>query len=107
MGNDEETMSFRLSEKDIPSANVNMNTPRRDNNHGNINNENNNPNGSNYLPELEESPSHVPTQAVSGELQLDEIPVDWDENDPMHPHSMSKARRWTIVLIMCFGSLCV
>ncbi|KAJ5718000.1 drug/proton antiporter YHK8 [Penicillium malachiteum] len=33
--------------------------------------------------------------------------VRWDENDPMNPRSMSKARRWMIVIIVSMGSLCV
>jgi hypothetical protein len=34
--------------------------------------------------------------------------VNWDgENDPMSPRSMSKARKWAIVLIMASSALCV
>ncbi|KAL1976372.1 hypothetical protein VTN31DRAFT_2654 [Thermomyces dupontii] len=39
--------------------------------------------------------------------QQDEILVSWDENDPMHPHSMSRARRWLITVIVSLGSICV
>lgn len=33
--------------------------------------------------------------------------VRWEENDPMNPRNMSKARRWMIVIIVSTGSLCV
>ncbi|KAJ5504477.1 hypothetical protein N7463_007351 [Penicillium fimorum] len=33
--------------------------------------------------------------------------VGWEENDPMNPRNMSKARRWLIVIIISIGSLCV
>lgn len=33
--------------------------------------------------------------------------VDWDENDPMNPRNMGKARKWLIVIIVSMGSLCV
>lgn len=33
--------------------------------------------------------------------------VGWEENDPMNPRNMSKARRWLIVIIVSMGSLCV
>lgn len=33
--------------------------------------------------------------------------VCWDENDPMNPRNMSKARRWLIVIIVSTGSICV
>jgi hypothetical protein len=33
--------------------------------------------------------------------------VRWEENDPMNPRNMSKARRWMIVIIVSMGSLCV
>ncbi|KAJ5635597.1 uncharacterized protein N7484_008910 [Penicillium longicatenatum] len=33
--------------------------------------------------------------------------VCWEENDPMNPRNMSKARRWMIVIIVSTGSLCV
>ncbi|OQE09887.1 hypothetical protein PENVUL_c005G04071 [Penicillium vulpinum] len=33
--------------------------------------------------------------------------VGWEENDPMNPRNMSKARRWLIVIIISMGSLCV
>ncbi len=37
-----------------------------------------------------------------------EYDVDWDgENDPMHPRSMSKARKWLVVWIVSFSSACV
>lgn len=37
-----------------------------------------------------------------------EYDVNWDgENDPMHPRSMSKARKWLIVWIVSFSSACV
>ncbi len=37
-----------------------------------------------------------------------EYEVNWDgENDPMHPRSMSKARKWLIVWIVSFSSACV
>ncbi|KAJ5653613.1 hypothetical protein N7490_000616 [Penicillium lividum] len=36
-----------------------------------------------------------------------EYTVRWDENDPMNPRNMSKARRWMIVIIVSSGSLCV
>ncbi|KAJ5745657.1 hypothetical protein N7520_010839 [Penicillium odoratum] len=36
-----------------------------------------------------------------------EYTVRWDENDPMNPRNMSKARRWMIVVIVSSGSLCV
>lgn len=37
----------------------------------------------------------------------DEILVTWDENDPMHPFNMSRARRWLITVIVSLGSICV
>lgn len=38
----------------------------------------------------------------------DEFLVQWDgDADPLNPRSMSKLRRWLIVLIMCSSSLCV
>lgn len=33
--------------------------------------------------------------------------VGWEENDPMNPRNMSKARKWLIVIIVSTGSLCV
>lgn len=33
--------------------------------------------------------------------------VGWEENDPMNPRNMSKARRWLVVIIVSMGSLCV
>ncbi|KAJ5815351.1 hypothetical protein N7474_007128 [Penicillium riverlandense] len=33
--------------------------------------------------------------------------VGWDENDPMNPRNMAKARKWLIVIIVAMGSLCV
>ncbi|KAJ5169286.1 uncharacterized protein N7500_002069 [Penicillium coprophilum] len=33
--------------------------------------------------------------------------VGWEENDPMNPRNMSKARRWLITIIVSMGSLCV
>ncbi|PYH50083.1 MFS transporter [Aspergillus saccharolyticus JOP 1030-1] len=36
-----------------------------------------------------------------------EFTVSWDENDPMNPRNMSKARRWLITTIVSLGSLCV
>lgn len=33
--------------------------------------------------------------------------VGWDEGDAMNPRSMSKARKWMIVIIVSTGSLCV
>ncbi|KAI1829597.1 hypothetical protein DTO006G1_8334 [Penicillium roqueforti] len=33
--------------------------------------------------------------------------VGWEENDPMNPRNMSKARRWLVVVIISMGSLCV
>lgn len=33
--------------------------------------------------------------------------VAWDENDPMNPRNMNKARRWLAVLIVSVGSICV
>lgn len=34
--------------------------------------------------------------------------VRWDgDGDPMNPHSLSKARRWLIVVIVSMGSTCV
>ena len=37
-----------------------------------------------------------------------EFEVHWDgDNDPMNPRSMSKARKWVIVLIVSATSLCV
>ncbi|KAJ5533270.1 hypothetical protein N7494_009822 [Penicillium frequentans] len=33
--------------------------------------------------------------------------VRWEENDPLNPRNMSKARRWMIVIIVSTGSLCV
>ncbi|KAJ5375182.1 hypothetical protein N7517_007188 [Penicillium concentricum] len=33
--------------------------------------------------------------------------VGWEENDPMNPRNMSKARRWLVVIIISMGSLCV
>ncbi|KUM59560.1 hypothetical protein ACN42_g7584 [Penicillium freii] len=33
--------------------------------------------------------------------------VGWEENDPMNPRNMSKARRWLAVIIVSMGSLCV
>lgn len=37
-----------------------------------------------------------------------EFEVQWDgEHDPMNPRSMSKARKWVIVLIVSASSLCV
>lgn len=33
--------------------------------------------------------------------------VGWEENDPMNPRTMSKARKWLIVIIVSTGSLCV
>ena len=38
----------------------------------------------------------------------EEYEVHWDgENDPMHPQSMSKARKWLVVWIVSFSSACV
>ena len=38
----------------------------------------------------------------------EEYEVHWDgENDPMHPRSMSKARKWLVVWIVSFSSACV
>ena len=33
--------------------------------------------------------------------------VGWEDNDPMNPRNMSKARRWLVVIIVSMGSLCV
>lgn len=33
--------------------------------------------------------------------------VGWEENDAMNPRTMSKARKWLIVIIVSTGSLCV
>ena len=33
--------------------------------------------------------------------------VQWKENDPAHPRSMSALRKWTIVLIVSSSSTCV
>ena len=34
--------------------------------------------------------------------------VDWDgEDDPMNPRSMSRARKWVVVIIVSMSSLCV
>ena len=33
--------------------------------------------------------------------------VGWEENDPLNPRNMSKARRWLVVVIISMGSLCV
>lgn len=39
----------------------------------------------------------------------DPFEVEWDggDNDPLCPRSMKLARKWLIVFITCFGSLCV
>ena len=38
----------------------------------------------------------------------EEYEVHWDgENDPMHPRSMGKARKWLVVWIVSFSSACV
>ncbi|KAJ9488063.1 hypothetical protein VN97_g5240 [Penicillium thymicola] len=37
----------------------------------------------------------------------DAYTVGWEENDPMNPRNMSKARRWLVVIIVSMGSLCV
>lgn len=33
--------------------------------------------------------------------------VQWDDNDPMHPYSMSLGRKWLTVVTVSMGSLCV
>lgn len=34
--------------------------------------------------------------------------VDWDgENDPMSPRSMSTARKWMLILVVCTATVCV
>jgi hypothetical protein len=46
----------------------------------------------------------------AGRTETDEeqrFTVHWDENDPMNPRNMTKARRWLIVIIVSMGSLCV
>ena len=36
-----------------------------------------------------------------------ELLVQWDENDPENPRSMSYARKWLICIVVCMGSVCV
>jgi hypothetical protein len=46
----------------------------------------------------------------AGTIETDEeqrFTVGWDENDPMNPRNMTKARKWLIVIIVSMGSLCV
>jgi hypothetical protein len=41
--------------------------------------------------------------------EKDPFEVGWDggDDDPLCPRSMAVKRKWSIVLITCFGSLCV
>ncbi len=43
------------------------------------------------------------------EQQQDPFEVGWEngDHDPLCPRSMGVARKWLIVFITCFGSLCV
>ena len=44
----------------------------------------------------------------SGDTSSEHFLVKWDgDNDPMNPRSMSKLRRWIVVLIVSSSSLCV
>ncbi|KAJ5605835.1 drug/proton antiporter YHK8 [Penicillium lagena] len=46
----------------------------------------------------------------AGTIETDEeqrFTVAWDENDPINPRNMTKARKWLIVIIVSLGSLCV
>lgn len=44
----------------------------------------------------------------SGELPDGTVECKWDgDNDPMNPRSMSRGRKWLIVLIVSGTSLCV
>jgi len=44
-----------------------------------------------------------------GGVQKDPFEVTWEngENDPANPRSMTKARKWLVVLIVSASSLCV
>lgn len=41
--------------------------------------------------------------------EVDPFEVTWDngDDDPLNPRSMRTSRKWLIVVITCFGSLCV
>jgi hypothetical protein len=96
LGSDNQTDNDHLSEKDIQSANESMNSRLESNS-----------NQSNGAPKPEPPAPARLREQPNEDLQPTEILVDWDENDPMHPHSMSEARRWLIVLVVSLGSLCV
>ena len=56
----------------------------------------------------------APTAAQDGNItqlheEKDPFEVGWDggDQDPLCPRSMAEGRKWMIVLITCFGSLCV
>ncbi|KAF2654803.1 MFS general substrate transporter [Lophiostoma macrostomum CBS 122681] len=60
--------------------------------------------GYTYFPEQEDQPDKSTGDTANGESYL----VTWDgDSDPMNPRSMSKLRRWSIVLIVAASSLCV
>lgn len=53
-------------------------------------------------------PDEQPNISGSGAVEADPFLVTWDgDSDPMNPRSMTKLRRWTIVLIVAASSLCV
>ena len=47
-------------------------------------------------------------KASRGVVEAEPFLVTWDgDSDPMNPRSMSKLRRWSIILIIAASSLCV
>lgn len=97
LGSDNQMENDNLTEKDIQSPNRNMSIQH-----------DNDQNQSNGLPKSQSpTPTRLQGSNKAENAQPDEILVEWDEKDPMNPHSMSKARRWLIVLIVSLGSLCV
>ncbi|KAF3399908.1 putative drug/proton antiporter YHK8 [Penicillium rolfsii] len=51
--------------------------------------------------------SHAGAMGIEEEQPENTFKVSWTENDPDHPQSMSRLRRWFIVFLVSNGSLCV